>query len=97
MAHPIHKHYFVKTDPTFVTIFQWMTAEEGAGRLRQTGYCRIQLDHIYSNDGVNNMAWGRNYDFSRTAAATLRYLMLSITGILGPGLFDHNTFLKFNR
>ena len=91
MAQPPHKHYFVKTDPTFVTVLQWMTAELGAGRLGRTGYRRIQLDRIYSNDCVNNMAWRREYDFSRTTAVTLRYLMLTVTGILGPGLFDHNT------
>ena len=90
MAQPPHKHYFVKTDPTFVTIFQWMTAEVGAGRLRQTGNCRIQLDHIYGNDRGLDRAWGRDYDFSRTAAATLRYLMLRVTRMLGPDLYKHD-------
>lgn len=89
MAQPPHKHYFVKTDPTFVTIFQWMTTEVREGRLRQTGNCRIQLNQIYSNDDVNNRAWRREYDFSRTAAATLRYLMLRVTRI--SELFDHDT------
>ena len=70
-----------------------MTAEVGAGRLRQTGSCRIQLDHVYSNDRDNglNRAWSREYDFSRTTAATLRYLMLRVTRLSGPGLFDHDT------
>lgn len=95
MAQPNILQYFVQTDVTFGHIFQWMTGEKDAGRLQLTGSGQIQLDHIYSNNPVNDMYWGRVYDFSRTTAATLRYLMLKITGVIG--YYTHNTTIIEQR
>lgn len=72
-----------------------MTKEKREERLQQTGYGQIQLDYIYSNNPGNDRHWRRDFDFCRTTAATLRYLMLKITGVID--YYTHDTTIIERR
>ena len=78
-----NKRYFVRTDDTFQQVIEWI-AEQRTPRygLDVTGYREIQLSYISGDNMHYDCLWGRMYDFSRTAQATLRYLMLTVTGLI---------------
>ena len=78
---PVNKHYFVKTDPTFRIMLDWIRAESQAWRLHITGYREVQLHHIYSQNEEDDQKWGRVLDFANTSSSTLRYIMLRVTGL----------------
>lgn len=80
MAEANIKQCYVKTDPTFEAVHGWMTAQRAAGHLNVTGYCTIDLNHICGL-AANELYWANDYHFCRTAAATIRYLMLRVAGI----------------
>lgn len=80
---PAQKHYFVKSDPTFLNVLEWIGRQRANNSLQITGYREIQLSQpIQGNDPDHHNRWQRMYDFSRTAHVTLRYCMLSVTGLL---------------
>ena len=62
-------------------MLDWIRAESQAERLHYTGYREVQLHHIYSQNQYDDEMWGRIFDFARTSSATLRYIMLRVTGL----------------
>ena len=76
------KHYFVQTDCTFSSISDWITHQSANGHLNCPESCEVTLPHISGSDDANQFRWRRMYDFSRTAAVTLRYMMLKGANIL---------------
>ena len=84
---PVQKQYFIKTDATFQQIYAWMRAEQRRG-LEVTEYCEIRRPFINGNAEPHNPAnprpreWSRMYDFSRTAHAILRLMMLKVTELI---------------
>ena len=71
------KKLFVKTDCTYSLIADWMAKQN----LQVDCSSRVTLPYISGNDD-NPQKWSRMYDFSRTAAVVLRYMMLSGTKLL---------------
>lgn len=78
------KQCFVKTDWTYLQVEDWINGELKAERFRSTGSCSVKLKFISGNDEDKHCAqrWTRMIDFSRTASATIRYMMLHGTGLL---------------
>ena len=79
-----------RTGPFSIYILHWIGTQKGNHGLRITGYHEVRLPYISGNE-EDPQQWQRVYDFSRTVHVTLRYLMLTVAGILhfhDPGLSE---------
>lgn len=73
------QHFFIKTDSdgSFQKIVTWIF-QQG---VQITGSCEASLPYISGNNQIDELRWRCEYDFCRTAAVTLRLMMLKGTGL----------------
>ena len=73
------KYYFVSTDERTFRV----NRQKIKTHFKITGCRTIQANYIRNvKDDQHPRRWGRIYDFSRTAASAMRYLMLTVTGLI---------------
>ena len=77
------KQFYVKTDHTFQTGCDWLIEEKRNNGLIETGYHEMRLTYVRGNAGEDpdSRIWHRPHDFTRTCHATVRLMMLEVTGM----------------
>ena len=73
------KEYFVATDGTFQQVVEWISAQLSNRNLAITGYREVQLNKPICGNKHEEHEWDNLYHFARTAHATMRHLMLTVT------------------
>ena len=76
------KEYFVATDRTFQQVVEWISTQLSSRNLAITGYREIQLKKPICGNKDEEHEWDNVYNFSRTAHATMRHLMLTVTELV---------------